>query len=190
MGGWGCKESVSGRGSTLLATEPLRNEMPALLERLDIRSILDAPCGDFNWMRELLRDAPDEITYIGADIVIPLINSLAKYKSRNVHFIHADIIKDDLPQVDLVLCRDCFIHFSEKDIKRTLVNFRKTGARYLATNSFDKISHNKDIETGKWRQLNLELPPFNFPPPVTAIVESGANGKFLGIWKLDERLAS
>ena len=185
-GGWGCAESVSGRGSTLEVTESVRKELPALLANLNIRSVLDAPCGDFQWMRELLKEAPVELNYIGADIVSPLVNSLQKYKSKNVNFIVADIINDELPAVDLVFCRDCFIHFSERDIRKAISNFKKIGARFLVTNSFSDIDRYDDIDTGQWRQLNLELSPFNFPPPIFKISESGTNGKFLGVWELDK----
>jgi hypothetical protein len=45
------EESVSGEGSTLEQTRELINVLPELLRSLDIQSFLDAPCGDFNWMK-------------------------------------------------------------------------------------------------------------------------------------------
>src|SRR4051812_27850000 len=50
---WGDAESVSGRGSTLARTEVIRRSLPGLLESVGARSLLDAPCGDFNWMRHV-----------------------------------------------------------------------------------------------------------------------------------------
>lgn len=185
-GGWGCPESVSGGGSTLSVTAPIREEMPELLQRLGVKSMLDAPCGDFNWMRELLKDAPADLVYYGADIVEPLIESIKQYETDKVHFVVADIINDELPAAELILCRDCFIHLSNRDIRKTVDNFKKTGASYLLTNSFSEIGHNKDIQTGRWRQINLRLPPFNFPEPIAAMRESGSNGKFIGVWRMDE----
>ena len=41
-----------------------------LLSRRRVRSILDAPCGDFYWMKEV---ALCDIDYIGADIVEEII---------------------------------------------------------------------------------------------------------------------
>lgn len=183
-GGWGSTESVSGRGSTLANTEPLRRELPRLLARFEIASMLDAPCGDFNWMQETLRAAPPGLSYIGADIVTPLIESIRRHETEHVRFCVANLITDDLPPVDLILCRDCFIHFSIADIHRSIRNFKRSGARYLLTNSFREIRENVDIETGRWRQINLERPPFNFPAPLAAIPEQGTNGKFLGLWGL------
>lgn len=51
--GWGSLESRSGAGSTLASTANIRRELPGLVERLNIRTLLDAPCGDFNWMKEV-----------------------------------------------------------------------------------------------------------------------------------------
>ena len=43
--------SVSGPGSTLDATFALRTALPTLITDLNIRTILDAPCGDCRWIR-------------------------------------------------------------------------------------------------------------------------------------------
>ena len=43
----------SGPGSSLVQTATIRRDIPALLASLGIRSFLDAPCGDFNWMRHV-----------------------------------------------------------------------------------------------------------------------------------------
>src|SRR5215467_15201894 len=47
---WGAEASVSGLGSELDATATLRAELPALLRRLQVTSLLDAPCGDGGWI--------------------------------------------------------------------------------------------------------------------------------------------
>ena len=47
---WDEAESVSGPGSTLEETEPIRRELPALLAELGASSLLDLPCGDFHFM--------------------------------------------------------------------------------------------------------------------------------------------
>lgn len=48
---WQSKESVSGDGSELEVTKDLRIALEDLLNFLDIRTMLDIPCGDFNWMK-------------------------------------------------------------------------------------------------------------------------------------------
>jgi hypothetical protein len=48
-------ESRSGNGSTLVQTAVIRDEIPLLFKELNIKSVLDAPCGDFNWMKEIMK---------------------------------------------------------------------------------------------------------------------------------------
>lgn len=52
-GVWRDSESRSGSGSNMRATEAIRAELPRMLEALQIKSLLDVPCGDFNWMKEI-----------------------------------------------------------------------------------------------------------------------------------------
>src|SRR5258705_12083244 len=68
--GWGNRESVSGDGSSLRETRIARQLLPALVARDDVNVLLDIPCGDCNWMREI--DFCGR-SYIGADIVSKLI---------------------------------------------------------------------------------------------------------------------
>jgi hypothetical protein len=70
---WGGAESVSGSGSSLRMTQNVRNSLPSLIETFAVKSIFDAPCGDFNWMKLINLQ---NISYIGGDIVKPLILDL------------------------------------------------------------------------------------------------------------------
>jgi hypothetical protein len=64
---WNDSESRSGEGSTLENTQNVRNELPIVLKKYKIKSVLDAPCGDFNWMKSITQGI--SIKYIGDDIV-------------------------------------------------------------------------------------------------------------------------
>ncbi len=46
------------------------------------------------------------------------------------------------------------------------------------------VRENADVETGGWRSLNLQLPPFNLPAPARLVVEHAEQGKCLGLWSL------
>jgi SAM-dependent methyltransferase len=165
---WGNPESLSGDGSTVEYTENIRKELPAIFEKLGVRSLLDAPCGDYNWFRFVPRS--ENIRYTGGDIVENLIlRNKEKYENQNTTFIHLDIMKDSLPQVDFWLCRDVLFHFSNKDIFLTLNNFLKSRIPYLMTSSHTECQQNTDILTGSFRLLNLERPPFDFPPPILSV---------------------
>jgi hypothetical protein len=102
---WGHPESVSGSGSDSTQTRIIRRELAALIKELNIRTLLDAPCGDYYWMKEVERPLTK---YIGVDIVPELIESNQRmYGSSTTTFTVTDIAEDELPKVDLIFCRDC-----------------------------------------------------------------------------------
>lgn len=183
---WGDMESVSGPGSNL-AESQVRYSLPNFFNELGVRSILDIPCGDFWWMKEIDLDVEN---YLGADVVEELIeNNIVKYGNDKRNFVKLDIMRDNLPQVDLVLCRDLLVHFTYRDIFLALKNLKKSNSNFLLTTTFIGINENKDIPTGEWRAINLEKPPFNFPAPINLIEDYDVNtkaGKKLGLWRIPD----
>ena len=171
---WGSNESLSGPGSTLLQTRYLIKKLPYVFKKYNIRVLLDAPCGDFNWMKYLLKKV--DLIYTGGDIVDELIiRNNNTYSARNIKFLTLDITRDCFPKADLWLCRHTLFHFSNDDIFRSLRIFSKSKIKYiLVTNcSTDKNHINENIRTGSWRLLNLTLPPFNLPSkPLYEIIDS------------------
>jgi hypothetical protein len=156
---WGNGESISGNGSSLLQTATIRVEIPRLMELFEFKSLLDVPCGDFNWMKNV---DLSEIQYFGADIVADLITeNQCQYVSENRTFLVANLATDALPLTDVVLVRDCFVHFSNDLIFQSLQNLKRQGFSYLLTTSFTKKIANHDIISGDWRPINLEIKPFN-----------------------------
>jgi hypothetical protein len=186
---WGGSDSVSGSGSDLFQTRVVRNELLAVWRNFSIHAMLDIPCGDFHWMKHVDLEG---IEYTGADIVTDLILGNAQYEASNVHFCKLNLIDDTLPQVDLVFCRDCFVHLSFRDTFIALHNICNSGSTYLLTTTFTSLPHNHDIATGQWRTLNLEVPPFSFPPPFKTINEGCTEGdgafsdKSLGLWRVED----
>lgn len=186
---WVYGESVSGTGSDTNQTNVIIPELEKLFQEFEVKSILDAPCGDFNWMNQVNLEG---IRYLGIDIVEDLMNlNKTKYKNNTgIAFKTGNIIIDELPKMDLILCRDCLIHFSFEDIQKSLKNFKSSGANYLLTTSFFDRNSNTEIPTGYWRPLNLQKPPFNFPPPIKIINEKCMEGggkhkdKMLLAWEL------
>jgi len=163
------KKSRSGTGSNLKQTEIIRRELPNILNELKIQSMLDIPCGDFFWLKEIDLSF---LSYIGADIVDDIISSNnKKYAKQNRNFIKLDILEDDLPKVDLILCRDLLVHISFNDIKKAVNNIKKSQSKYILTTSFPNLKQNNDIITGDWRKLNLQIPPISFPNPMKQILE-------------------
>lgn len=187
---WQGKESVSGPGSDYAQTKFLIPELQIMLKDLNIKSMLDAPCGDFNWMKNVVLD---NIKYRGCDIVEEVIKkNKKKYRSKNVRFSTLDIVEDKVPEVDLILVRDCFVHLSNEDIFKALNNIKNSNSRYLLTTHFTwkHLDNNYDIRVGDWRRVNLCESPFNFPSPEKIIIEgniqSNDRDKTMSLWQIKD----
>lgn len=180
---WNNEESRSGGGSTVARTSKLRSQLPELLREKGIRSMCDAGCGDFNWMKHV--DLTN-IKYLGVDIVGDMIAANnKKYRSNNKSFLELDVIRDVLPTADLILCRECLFHLSFEDIFSAILNFKKSGARYLAATHNPGIVENVDTVTGLCRRINFEIPPLNFQKPIH-VIEENFSEQCLALWVLDE----
>jgi SAM-dependent methyltransferase len=185
---WGNPESVSGPGSTQERGKSFAGDVIDLVQKLGVRTLLDAPCGDFNWAAEL---AAAVDAYVGVDVVEELIaGNTERHASANRRFLTCDLTRDPLPKADLILSRDCLVHFSFRDIRAALENFRRSGAEYLLTTTFVDRATNDDIRTGGWRVLNLQAPPFHFGEPLALIDERCMHtggiyrDKRLGLWAM------
>jgi hypothetical protein len=183
---WQGAESVSGAGSDIAQTTAIARALPSFLSDYSIRTMLDLPCGDFLWMSQL--DLPLE-QYIGADIVVSLVTHHEQtYASPVRQFRVLDLTHDTLPDVDLIFCRDCLVHLSFDDIRKVFTNLVSSNIQYILTTTFPGRTENKDIITGDWRTLNLQLSPFNLPAPIAIINEQCTEGngvfadKSMALW--------
>jgi hypothetical protein len=168
---WGDTDSRSGPGSNLRAAGRFIDAFPKLLNDHQVRTVIDVPCGDFNWMRRVDLGGRK---YIGGDIVKELVeHNQANYASPDRSFVCIDLTKDQLPPGDLLLVRDCFIHLSFDMIHRALKNIRRSPIRSLLATIYPYKRRNWDIETGGFRPINLLRPPFNLPDPLEIIEEDG-----------------
>jgi len=184
------ESSKSGNGSSKAQTAEISFQIPNLVSQLNISSILDLPCGDLEWMKHVNLNGAN---YIGGDVSPSLISHL-KLEFPDREFQILNVTKDSLPKVELVFCRDLFVHLSDKDIKLAIQNIKLSKSKFLATTTFTDRTSNKDLalftRNIAWRPLNLELAPFLLPPPIKLINEkcSEAGGEFgdksIGIWKI------
>lgn len=188
---WKDSESISGRGSTVKQTEFILNAITDIIRNYNIKRVTDIPCGDFNWMRNLDFTSID---YFGGDIVEALIlKNISEFENHsNIEFKVFDLISEVPPQSDLIIIRDCFVHFSFSDLYKALLNLKRSNSKYLLTTTFPLHKINFDIATGDWRTLNLNLSPFGFPAPTLLINEhykepSGIfKDKSLGLWEIEK----
>jgi hypothetical protein len=182
---WGGADSVSGPGSDLTQTKILIEKLPILFKEYKIKSVLDIPCGDFYWMSNV--DLSD-IVYTGADIVDDIIYQ-CKSKYPLYDFKIMDLVNSELPNADLIFCRDCLAHLPYEMIKKAIINIKKSKSKYLLTTSFTNHD-NIDTHLGGWRPLNLVKEPFNFPDPILIINEGCTenNNEYLDksmyLWKI------
>jgi hypothetical protein len=170
---WGDYESVSGLGSRMTQTEVIRAQLPLIIEKYQVKTLFDAPCGDLNWMKAILETT--DVDYIGGDIV-PEVVELARLNSPNpaYRFSVFDIAEDPFPTADLWLCRDVLFHLSFATIWKALDNFCASGVPLmLVTTHTDSAVKNRNIVTGDFRYLDLFKPPFSLP--ATMVLERFAD---------------
>lgn len=188
---WETEETRSGPGSTLVATEAIRTHLPAVLASLQARSLLDIPCGDFHWMGQVDLSALD--LYIGADIVPELVADLERsHGTPKRQFRCLDLCGEPLPPVDVILCRDVFLHLSHDLIRAALRNIIATDARHLLASTYPDVTFNPDIRTGLSRPVNLQRPPFSLPPPERLLPDPGVHvdRRALGLWDIEKLRAA
>jgi len=185
------RSSRSDAGSDLAQTNIIRREIPKIIQEFQIKTFLDAPCGDFYWMQNT-KLGVERYIGIGVDIVDAMIEiNKAKFTNYYTEFKTLNLSRDTLPKVDLIFSRDLLVHLNFEDIFKTIANLKKSGASYLLTTTFVDRTHNADL-IGLWRTLNLQLAPFSFPQPILLINEGGkeANGEFsdksLRLWSLKD----
>ena len=181
---WGSRETRSGPGSTLEQTTQVRVALAQVMSDLGIRRLVDAGCGDMNWMQQISVDLE---LYLGFDVVAEAVEELRrKFVSRKNHFFNtADICVDVLPRADAILCRDVLGHLSAPMVLQALSCFKRSGARYFIATTFDRGS-NPPTRVGAWIPIDLCAAPFNLPPPLLRVEETaGKSGKSLGVWAMN-----
>lgn len=150
-------ESRSGPGSTLEVTAPARDFLAVVIQRYGVQSILDAPCGDYNWMAHVDLSG---VRYLGWDLVPPQGDLFEKVNLLTV---------DHAPAVDLIICRDFMIHLPDEQITRVLNLFVESGSWLLLTTNHPMAVNGPQLDpageagfAAYWqRPVNLEAPPFN-----------------------------
>jgi hypothetical protein len=117
--GWrgGLPETPCGYGSTLEATREQRRWIPELIERYEVRTIVDVGAGDLNWIRRTdLRGA----FYMPLDLF-----------PRREEVMAFDLVCEVPPQADLLLCLWVLNHLDFESSRRAIANLKASGSRYL-----------------------------------------------------------
>lgn len=193
-----------GPGSTIEYTQEAMAALHTTVSQLKMAlgakriRLLDVPCGDMVWMSRFLSTRND-IDYTGMDIVADLIaRHRDSYSSKHGwKFIEQDVVLQGRlnETYDVILCRVMLQHLYHNDVLRILKLFSDSGSRFLLTTTFllwGKSTDLNDGSGGRFRYLNLELPPISLSPAVCFARDGerdNVHGRlhFLGLWRLPLR---
>lgn len=193
-------ETINGPGATMAATEQLRKDLPGLLQRHDIKTVLDVGCGDWTWMQHV--DLSMLQSYTGWDVDAATIEeNKRRFASRtNVTFECKNLLTEtDIPKVDLILARHVLMHFPNDYTSQILERFKGSGSTYLLTSTWPGDENSDEQPDGfayrgyMERTVNLEADPFNLPEILDSIEEPPAAAgvlrysHYLALFKLPPR---
>jgi SAM-dependent methyltransferase len=167
----------SGNGSRIENTGEYVAFLQNFMKQNDIHSVVDAGCGDWQFSQYIDWTGID---YKGFDVVKYILDlNKERYPGQNIGFFHADIIDGDLPQADLLVCKDVLQHLSNDQITRFLKQLPKFKYCLITNDIYPQhtITQNEDIICGEYRPLDLTVPPFNIAGVKVLTFQSGPNTK-------------
>ena len=166
----------SGIGSDPQAVRPYTEFLQSFLEENQIKSIVDLGCGDWQFSREL---DLKEIHYHGIDVAKSVIESnQTLYSSPTIEFSVLSSYKD-LPQADLLICKDMLMHLGRSEVKAIIRDafpkyanvlitsdvhpYSKIGEGYLKARGKWEDMFNEDIFTGQMTPFDIRMSPYRLP---------------------------
>lgn len=172
------RPTVSGGGSLMETTSEVRSWLPAIIGKYGIRTMADVPCGDGHWMAHVDLGG---VYYVGYDLLADVVGRAAFGPGRGkdlgrTYRVH-NAITTPPDRADLILCRDFLVHLSYEHALAVLENFRRSGSRYLAVNTFPYVRNEELAQSHAgwgWRPLDLESEPFDLGPAIDGVMEVAA----------------
>lgn len=160
-------------------------ELKALLNGFNIKSIIDTSCEEAGLLRQIDLGIDH---YIGIDRRKEVVDAIrSSIGSAKRTFLVQDITCDLLPEADLILCWDSLQSLPFSQIRSALFLFHKSNAKYLLISHFPELKKNVRTKKG-YRPINWTLAPYHFPEPMIQISEQREQGhiKSLALWKISE----
>jgi len=148
-------------GAQIEITREYVDFLQDFMKKNNIQSVVDVGCGDWAFSRYIDWSG---VEYKGIDIVKLVIDRNQRlFAKSSITFIHGDALEMDLPEADLLICKDVLQHLPNADVLRLLKQLHKF-KHCLFTDYVDPItlsSYNRDIVCGWLRFIDLTKPPFN-----------------------------
>lgn len=134
----------------------------------------------------ILKNSKVKYLQICRDDETVIKNRLLFNNDANKIFLKLDILKEPLPNADIIFCLDVFDKLTNDQIWLVLENIRNSGAKYFAVNQYNGSSKkvNKDLKTSSNKYINLTMPPFNFPKSNFLVPIENSN--YITVYYLDE----
>lgn len=155
-------ESLSGEGSIMKNTILIREAITNILSEFNIKTMLDAGCGDWNWMKKISCFLPD---YTGLDVAPFVVENNKKYTKKNIRFINeaslSFLSKTPSKEFDLILIRHTLEHLPT-NYNIDLLNEVKRCSKYaLITSTLQETpTTNKTEIFGGYAPINLLKIPY------------------------------
>lgn len=188
----------SGPGSTAAAAANARSTIERLISELGVARVLDVPCGDMTWMRDVDLGEAD---YVGADIVVDVVSENARaLASPRRSFIAVDVADaaaaipalraalGDRGPATLVLCRHLLFHLPPREGAGALATLAASGARWLLTSTYlraDDLAGTGAFVLASGHRTNLLRPPYCARDPERLYRDApDTPDQYLGLWDL------
>jgi SAM-dependent methyltransferase len=187
------RESLSGPGSHLANTQEAIAFINNVIDKYHVKTILDLGCGDFNWARFLKLD---NVEYTGWDCDEQMIaDNTLKYGTDNIRFQVRDIVTNDYPDVDLIICRDVLFHIN-LDFGQQIIAKVSKSCKYFISTTYKNVGVNtgprgyNQISNWGFFTINLNLEPFNLKEKELESVHETKNSinnkqRYMVLYKFD-----
>ena len=183
------QESLCGSGSWKKQATDAREFIQEKIIEHKYETILDLGCGDWNWMEDIDFQGAN---YLGIDADAEMIyDNSVKYSFNGISFRYGDIFSIDIPEVDLVICRDVLFHV-RSELAVSLINKLKQRTRlHFISTSFNQEKMNQEpraynkIEDWGFYRINLLVDPFNLKDNlIETREEKTSNGRSINLFYL------
>jgi hypothetical protein len=178
---------VEQRGSSsILGTEHLRSQLPALFEKYNIKSMFDAGANDAAWQAVTLTNM---IKYSAGERN-PIMVDIAKSSYPNLDIRVHDITVDALPNVDLLFVRDVAIHLNNQSKRKMIQRWKESSIPWILMTQLSYATENVDFEYSQshfpFAEINWLLSPWSWPAPTESLTEMPGGTRYMSLWHRDQ----